>query len=179
MITREKVPVEGLLESYEAALMQTGYSITTKLLLIRRADLMIRQHLNEGMVYFDQSVINRYLREIDDRYFRGTMQKKHYERTKREIDRFVSYVCTGRIDALSSTLRGARQELTPTFKQIAEEFIAGDFHPNTRCDIRWVAYKYFAWLEDRGFKDMSGVGAIHIQKFLLFCSEHYLSLIHI
>ena len=68
MITREKVPVEGLLESYEAALMQTGYSITTKLLLIRRADLMIRQHLNEGMVYFDQSVINRYLREIDDRY---------------------------------------------------------------------------------------------------------------
>lgn len=173
MITREKVPVEGLLESYEAALMQTGYSITTKLLLIRRADLMIRQHLNEGMVYFDQSVINRYLREIDDRYFRGTMQKKHYERTKREIDRFVSYVCTGRIDALSSTLRGARQELTPTFKQIAEEFIAGDFHPNTRCDIRWVAYKYFAWLEDRGFKDMSGVGAIHIQKFLLFCSEHY------
>ena len=76
MITREKVPVEGLLESYEAALMQTGYSITTKLLLIRRADLMIRQHLNEGMVYFDQSVINRYLREIDDRYFRGTMLKK-------------------------------------------------------------------------------------------------------
>ncbi len=53
MITREKVPVEGLLESYEAALMQTGYSITTKLLLIRRADLMIRHHLNEGMVYFE------------------------------------------------------------------------------------------------------------------------------
>lgn len=26
MITREKVPVEGLLESYEAALMQTGYN---------------------------------------------------------------------------------------------------------------------------------------------------------
>ena len=125
MITREKVPVEGLLESYEAALMQTGYSITTKLLLIRRADLMIRQHLNEGMVYFDQSVINRYLREIDDRYFRVLCRKNIMSEQNVKSTVSVSYVCTGRIDALSSTLRGARQELTPTFKQIAEEFIAG------------------------------------------------------
>ncbi len=101
------------------------------------------------------------------------MQKKHYERTKREIDRFVSYVCIGRIDSLPSTLRGARQELTPKFEQIAKEFVAGDFHPNTRCDIRWVTHKYFNWLEGQGFIDMTGVGAIHIQKFLLACSEQY------
>ena len=173
MPPKEKVPIEGLLESYETALAQTGYSITTKLLLVKRAELMIRQHLNVGLVYFDQAVINRYMSEIDDKYFKGNMQKKHYERTKREIDRFVSYVCTGRIDALASTLRGARQELTPKFEQIAKEFVAGDFHPNTRCDIRWVTYKYFAWLEGQGFTDMAGVGAIHIQKFLLACSEHY------
>lgn len=59
------------------------------------------------------------------------------------------------------------------FEEIAEEFIAGDFHPNTRCDIRWVTYKYFAWLEEQGFSDMAGVGAVHIQKFLLVCSERY------
>ncbi|MCI8526909.1 MAG: hypothetical protein HFF17_13555 [Oscillospiraceae bacterium] len=136
MPPKEMIPVERLLESYETALAQTGYSITTKFLLVRRAELMIRRHLNAGLVYFDQAVINRYMSEVDDKYFKGNMQKKHYERTKREIDRFVSYVCTGRIDALPSTLRGARQELMPKFKQIAEEFTAGDFHPNTRCDIR-------------------------------------------
>ena len=173
MPAKEKIPIEGLLESYEAALTQTGYSITTRLLLVKRAELMIRRHLNIGLMYFDQTVINHYVSEIDDKYFKGNMQKKHYERTKREIDRFVSYVCTGRIDALSSTLRGARQELTPKFERIAEEFIAGDFHPNTRCDIRWATYKYFAWLEEQGFRDITGVGAIHIQKFLLACSEHY------
>ena len=134
---------------------------------------MIRRHLNTGLAYLDQTVINCYLSEIDDKYFNGNMQKKYYERTKREIDRFVSYVCTGRIDALPNTLRGARQKLTPKFEQIAEEFIAGDFHPNTRCDIRWVTYKYFARLEEQGFTDMAGVGVIHIQKFLLSCSEHY------
>lgn len=173
MPTKEKILIEGLLENYETALAETGYSITTKLLLVKRAELMIRQHQNAGLVYLDQAIINRYISEIDDKYFNGNMQKKHYERTKREIDRFVSYVCTGKIDSLPSTLRGARQELTPKFKQIAEEFIAGDFHPNTRCDIRWVTYKYFAWLEVQGFTDMAGVGVIHIQKFLLFCSENY------
>lgn len=173
MLSKEKIPIERLLERYETALIQTGYSITTKLLLVKRAELMIRRHLNAGLVYFDQTVINRYMSEIDDKYFKGNMQKKHYERTKREIDRFVSYVCNGRIDALPSTLRGARQELGLKFKQIAEEFIAGNFHPNTRCDIRWVTYKYFAWLEKQGFMDMEGVEATHIQKFLLACSEHY------
>lgn len=173
MPLKVSTPIDGLLENYETALAQTGYSITTKLLLVKRADLMIRRHLNAGLAYFDQTIINRYMGEIDDKYFKGNMQKKHYERTKREIDRFVSYVCTGRIDSLSSTLRGARQELTPKFEQIAKEFVAGDFHPNTRCDIRWVTHKYFAWLEGQGFVDMTGVGAIHIQKFLLACSEQY------
>ncbi len=173
MPLKVSTPIEGLLENYETALAQTGYSITTKMLLAKRADFMIRRHLNAGLAYFDQTIINRYMDEIDDKYFKGNMQKKHYERTKREIDRFVSYVCTGRIDSLSSTLRGARQELTPKFEQIAKEFVAGDFHPNTRCDIRWVTHKYFAWLEGQGFVDLTGVGTIHIQKFLLACSEQY------
>ena len=173
MQTKRKIPIEGLLDGYEAVLTEMGYSITTKLLLVRRADLMIRRHQNAGLVYFDQAIINRYTGEIDDKYFKGNMQKKHYERIKREIDRFVSYVCTGRIDALPSTLRGARQELTPRFERIAEKFIAGDFHPNTRCDIRWVTYKYFAWLEGQGLNSPSGANALHIQKFLLSCSERY------
>ena len=38
---KETIPVERLLEGYETALAQTGYSVTTKLLLVRRAELMI------------------------------------------------------------------------------------------------------------------------------------------
>ena len=119
------------------ALTGMGYSITTKLLLVRRAGLMIRRHQSAGLAYFDQTIINCYTGEIDDKYFKGNMQKEHYERSKREIDRLVSNVHTGKSDVLPSTLCGARQRLTPKFEQIAEEFIAGDFHPNTRCNIRW------------------------------------------
>lgn len=173
MPTNEKVPLEGLLGGYEAALTRMGYSITTKLLFVRRAEVMIRRHLNIGLTHFDQAVVNRYTSEIDDKYFRGNMQKRHYERAKREIDRFVSYVYSGKSSALPSTLRGARQKLGTAFEQIAENFLAGDYHPNTRCDMRWATYKYFAWLEEQGFMDLSGVGSLHIQKFLLACSKEY------
>ena len=136
MPPKETIPIERLLEGYETALAQTGYSITTKLLLVRRAELMIRRHMNAGLAYFDQAVVNRYISEIDDKYFKGDMQKKHYERTKREIDRFVCYVCTGRIDALASTLRGARQELTPKFEKIAKEFyLSGWARQRTRKGV--------------------------------------------
>ena len=42
MPPKETIPIEHLLESYENALAQTGYSITTKLLLVRRAELRER-----------------------------------------------------------------------------------------------------------------------------------------
>lgn len=173
MPKQTKILIAGLLDGYETALTQMGYSITTKLLFVRRADLIIRQHQNVDLEYWDQAIINRYTSEIDDKYFQGNMQKKHYERAKREIDRFVSYVYSGKSNALPSPLRGARQKLSPEFGRIAEEFISGKFHPNTRCDMRWTAYKYFAWLEEQGFTSLSGAGAVQIQKFLLACSERY------
>ena len=61
------------------------YSITTKMLFVRRAELLVRKYLTEGPDYLDQEIINDYVKEIDDRYFHGTIEKKHYDRTKREI----------------------------------------------------------------------------------------------
>lgn len=81
MPKREKIPIEGLLEGYETALTEMGYSITTKLLLVRRAELIIRRHQNAGLAYFDQAIVNCYTGEIDDKYFKGNMQKTHYERS--------------------------------------------------------------------------------------------------
>lgn len=173
MPMQTKIPLAGLLEGYEAALNGMGYSITTKLLFVRRAELIIRKHLTNGLDYLDQAIIDGYAKEIDDRYFNGTIERKHYERTKREIARFVYYAYSGSGGALPSVLRGARQKLTPEFEKIAEDFLSGDFHPNTRCDMRWVTYKYFAWLEEQDFRDLFGVGAVQIQRFLLECSEQY------
>lgn len=173
MPMQTKIPLAGLLEGYESALTEMGYSITTKLLFVRRAELLIRKHLTNGLDYLDQTIVNGYVKEIDDRYFKGEIEKRHYDRTKREITRFVNYANSGSGASLPSILRGARQKLTPEFQKIADDFLSGEFHPNTRCDMRWVTHKYFAWLEKQGFQNLSGVEGVQIQKFLLVCSEQY------
>ena len=173
MATEQSIPIDGLLENYEKALTEMGYSVTTKLLFMRRADLIIRRHMDAGLDCISLELIAGYVKEIDDRYFNGSMQKRHHTRTRREIDRFVRYASLGRADALSSPLRGARISLKPEFERIAGEFLAGDFHPNTRCDIRWAVYRYFAWLGEQGYENLEGVAPAQIQNFLLACSQQY------
>lgn len=173
MSTQTEIPIVGLLDRYEVALTSMGYSYTTKLLLLKRADQIIRRHMNQGLSHLDLAIIADYSREIDERYFCGALKKRHYWSITREIQRFVDYSSSGKSDALPSPLRGARQKLTPEFERIADEFVSGEFHRNTRCDIRWVTHKYFAWLEEQGYQNLSGVGAVQLQKFLLECSERY------
>ena len=173
MTTQAKIPLTDLLERYEAALSEMGYSITTKLLFVKRAELIIRRHLDQGIEYLVPEIVNNYEREIDARYFHGNLKKRHYDRIRREIERFIAYADSGSGAALPSPLLGVRQKISPTYQQLAEEFISGDFHPNTRCDIRWVTYKYFAWLEQQGYSSMADVGAVQIQKFLLYSSERF------
>jgi len=173
MITKAKTPVAGLLDGYETRLTEMGYGFATKMMFLTRAKLIIRRHENRGLEYIDASIIADYSREIDERYFNGEIKKHYYYGLTREVRRFADFMDSGRSDALPSPLKGARQNLTPEYKRIADEFVSGKFHANTRCDIRWVTYKYFAWLEEQGFENLVGVGAVQIQKFLLHCSEIY------
>lgn len=173
MSTQTKIPIAGLLDGYEAVLTQMGYSLTTKLLLIKRAELIVRRHVVQGVEHISSDIIAGYSCEIDERYFSGELKKRYYWSLKREIQRFVDYVDSGKSDMPPSPLRGARQTLTPEFEQIADEFLSEKFHPNTRCDIRWATHKYFAWLAMQGFKNLDSVGVMQLQKFLLECSERY------
>jgi site-specific recombinase XerD len=168
-----QIPIKGLLNEYEASLTELGYGFSTRLNFLKRAELIVRRHENQGLEYFDPNIITEYAREIDERYFSGQIKKLYYWGLSREIQRFSDYIATGRINKLPNPLKGSRQPLSSEFERISEDFIAGETHPNTRCDIRWVTCKYFAWLEEQGAEDLSGVGATQIQKFLLFCSEKY------
>ncbi len=172
MPTQITTPIAGILEKYETALTGMGYSYTTKLLLLKRADQIIRRHEDHGLNYINPDIISEYSQEIEERYFNGKIQKRYYRSIVREIQRFVSFAVEKNCRSVSP-LRGSRQNLTPEFERIAVGFVNGDFHPNTRCDIRWTTYKYFSWLEGQGYKNLADVGAAQIQKFLLDCSKRY------
>ena len=114
------------------------------------------------MQFLNPGIIADYAQEIQERHFAGKMKRRYYERAMREIERFVSFTSTGDASALPSPLRGPKVKLTPEFTHIADEFLTGDFHPNTRCDMRWTVYKYFAWLEEEGFHSLENVEAKHL-----------------
>lgn len=172
MSTQLTIPIAGILDRYETVLTGMGYSYTTKLLLLKRADQIIRRHEDQGLDYINPDIISDYSHEIEERYFKGKIQKRYYRSIVREIQRFVNFAVDKNCRS-ASPLRGSRLKLTPEFERIADSFVSGDFHPNTRCDIRWTTYKYFSWLEDQGYKSLAGVGVAQIQKFLLDCSERF------
>ena len=171
MFARATIPIRGLLVGYETALTEMGYSFSSKLSYLKYANIIIQRHQNIGLECLDPEIFLSYVQEVDEKFLAGQLTKHYYGSVRRAVEKFVAYVCSGKTSMLPSPLRGARQKLSPVFQQIADTFLSGDFHPNTRCDMRWVTHKYFAWLEEQGFHDLAGVGAVHIQKFLLVCSE--------
>lgn len=174
MTANTRIPITELLAKYEDSLIEIGYSYTTRLLFLKQADFIIRRHEVKGLEYIAASVIEEYICEINHRYLEGKLQKRHYDRTMREIERFAAFADSGQKPvAPPSPLKGTRQKLSPEFGQLADNFVAGEFHPNTRCDVRWAVYKYFSWLENQGFSNLEGVGAPHLQRFLLDCSKRY------
>ena len=173
MQTQSRVPIAGLLDGYEAKLAEMGYGYSTKLLFLKRAGVIVRRHEDQGLEFIEPAVVSDYSQEINERYYNSELTKHYYRGLTREIQRFVSYVDSGTGGLLPSPLRGSRQKLTSWFEQIAEEFVSGEFHPNTRGDIRWVTRKYFSWLEGQGYENLSGVGATQLQRFLLYCSGRY------
>ncbi len=66
MFAQGIIPLNGLLKGYEAALTKMGYSIDTKLALLKYAHFIIRKHEDEDLTYLEPRIIIGYVREIDD-----------------------------------------------------------------------------------------------------------------
>jgi hypothetical protein len=159
------------LEDYESALKDYGLGYSSRLYAMRNVMSIIQRHREVGAKYLEGQIISDFLGKISERFYNGEIGKNQARNTRRMTERFVHFVQTGEIQ-LENMQKGSHIVLLPEFQRIADEFLAsGDFHPNTRNDIRWVAHKYFDWLTSQGYRSLQGAGAEQIQKFLLDCSE--------
>ena len=156
---------------FERALQDYGMGYTARLTTLNKTSAILVAHEVLGLTELDRSIVAKYLNDADERFYAGKLGKDSYHLVRRSVQRFVNFIDTGSID-LPNPMKGSRIKLEPAFQELTDRFLAsGDFHPNTRNDMRWVACKYFNWLagEDRG--DLDGVGAPEIQMFLLACSK--------
>ena len=161
-----------LMQDYEKALGDFGLGYSSRLRHLQRVAGLINLHEQRGFRYLDNEIIAEYSRDIDERFYSGTVNKNNYQSLRRMADRFLRFVDTGEVK-MPNLLAGCRQEINAEFGAIAEQFIATVPHPNTRNDARWVVHKYFAWLEEQGYGDLCGTGANQIRQYLLFASKKY------
>jgi len=134
--------------------------------------MIARMHEEQGREYLSDVVIAEYFRETDERFYNGGCNKNSNRMTHRMVERFLHFVNTGEIK-LPNPMKGCQQELASKFETIAENFITTVPHPNTRNDARWVVHKYFAWLDEQGYGDLGGVGAVQIKDYLLYAAKKY------
>ena len=155
--------------AYEVALAECGLGYASRLRFLQRARTIVLKHEDQRKECLDSKTVADFFRETAERLFNGDISQRYYWLIRRETVRFLHYVETEKV-RLPNPRCGSRQVLTPEYERIAESYLANDMHPNTRGDARWVTHKYFAWLDEHGYPDLHGVGAEHLQKFLLDCS---------
>ena len=166
----QHVQVEGLLVKYEKALMEHGWSHSTRYEFLKRACAIVRKHERAGLDYLDPQIIADHTDEISRRFYDGKLSRRYFHCVHRGIKLFASFAETGQLE-LPNLQSGSRQQLTEYFEKVADDYLSLDMHPNTRNDARWVVHKYFAWLDGQGFGTLTKVGAEQIQKFLLHCAS--------
>jgi integrase len=163
--------LDELMSDYAQALNDYGLAYSSQLRLLQRATIVVSQHIKNCKLYLDEEVIAAYYREFDERCYNGEMGKNHHQTIHREIDRFLYFVESGKLK-MPNPAKGPRSTLLPEFERITNAYLAsGDFHKNTQCDMRWVAHKFFVWLTEQGYENLSGVGSTQITQFLLHCSK--------
>ena len=156
---------------FETALHDYGLGYSARLSTLKHSSSILTEHEALGLTGLDHSIVVRQLNDAEDRFYNGKLTKDSYHLVRRSIQRFVTFIETGSIE-LPNPMKGSRIRLEPTFQEITDRYLAsGDFNPNTRNDMRWIACKYFCWLAENDYSDLAGVGAPEIQKFLLACSK--------
>jgi len=161
-----------LFNQFEAALHDYGLGYSARLEVLKRASRILTEHEKLGLTELDHSIVCRILNDADERFYAGKLNEDSYHLIRRSIQRFITFIETGSVE-LANPMKGSRIKLEPTYQEIADRFLAsGDFHWNTRNDMRWVACKYFNWLSENDYSDLAGVGASEIQRFMLACSKN-------
>ena len=160
-----------LFNRFESALHDYGMGYSARLETLKRASAIVAKHEELGLTTFDRSIAVKHLNDAEERLYAGKLTKDSYHIIRRSVQRFVTFIETGSIE-LANPMKGSRIRLEPPYQEITDRYLAsGEFHPNTRNDMRWIAHKYFNWLAENDYGDLNGVGAPEIQRFMLACSK--------
>jgi len=171
--TRQKIA--DLLDGFDGEMKKHGLALRTRLYNLCCITPLVLLHEEHGTEWLDDTLIAEFMRTSRERHDAGNMRMTYFTSIRRNVEQFVTYA-NGGCPVWNNPNRGSTYTLTPEFQRIADGYLERDeFHPNTRNDARWVTHKYFAWLAEQGYENLNGIGAKHLQKFLVFCAGNMMS----
>jgi len=132
---------------------------------------IIRTHEASGKESFDRETMTAYVRRVENRIEQGEIGREHYRRLIRGAQRITEMHDHGKL-MWTAPKKASRFKLNEYFQTMLDEFLSsGKFSPKGMSDAKWVARKYFAWLITEGHVDLSDVGVVQVQGFMIYCGN--------
>jgi integrase len=133
---------------------------------------IVRAHEAMGKEVFDREIVTNYVSDIERRIDQGEIKSEHYRKLLRGAQRLTEMHDHGKLIWTYPKL-ASKFKLNGYFQTVLDEFLsAGAFSPKGKSDAMWVARKYFSWLIVEGQADLSCVGAVEVQHFMIYCGNH-------
>jgi len=124
-----------------------------------------------GHEMFSEAAAYLYIDHLTERLNRDEIKRSYHYTLRRGILRMMEvYGCD--LPAHSFPKMGSRYQFNDYYETLLADFSASEnFHKNTLGDIVWVTRRFFAWLCDNGYPDLTRVGADEVQSFIIDCSQ--------
>ena len=136
---------------------------------------IVRLHEMQEKELFDREIVTEFVRDIERNYESGKITHGTYRYKMRGAQRLTEFHDTGKLE-WSFPGRVSKFIINDYYEKIISDFVeVEDVSAKTKKDITWVSKKYFSWLIQEGHQDLSTVGAVEIQGFMIYCSHHMAS----
>ena len=168
---KERMNFTELMSGMEEEFRKRKQSYKTQLDNLNYCQKIVRLHESHGLKYLDRELIAEHTQYLHERIHEGSISRRYYENQSRMIRLLLEYDETGRL-SWKNIRAGSTYAPNSAFATIADAYLAAsEYHPNTRNDARWVAHKYFVWLSENGYDDLSYVDTTVLRRFMVFCSK--------
>jgi integrase len=132
---------------------------------------IVKRHLERGKNEFDHDIVSAFVREQEKRMSLGEISPYTFQNYRRGANRLTEMHEKGLLE-ITCPGKPSKFVLNGCYEQIIVDFLADrNWHANTREDVKWTARKFFFWLLQHGFENLTNIGAKEIQGFIVHCSD--------
>lgn len=126
-----------------------------------------RYYRDRGIVYYDPSVTNAFLKDFKVRYRNKEFARTYYSTVCKAASRLNEFFYNGTLE-WNCNKRGTKFELNQEYTRLLDAFLSSrEFHRNTKWDFAWAIRKYLHYHQMRGLTSLDQVNVNDTRQFII------------